>query len=171
MKKLFYILLSLAALVALAVFAISEDYHFEKSITIHAPAEKIYPHLASMKAFNAWNPWLKMDPNLKMEYSGTSGQIGDKYCWKSEKREVGNGCQEITALVPNQKQSTKMVFEGMGDAYSDILLTPQGQQTKVTWTLNSKLERPKNLMKLMMNSAMDQSYGEGLAKLKQMSEQ
>ena len=126
--------------------------------------------MASTKSFNEWNPWLQMDPNLKMEYSGTQGQVGDKYCWKSDKQEVGNGCQEITALVPNQKQSTKMVFEGMGDAYSDIILTPEGNQTKVTWTLDSKLERPKNLMKILMNGAMDKSYGDGLAKLKALSE-
>lgn len=170
MKKLLYVLLALVAVVVIAMFAISEKYHFEKSIVINAPAEKIYPHISSMKAFNEWNPWLKMDPALKMEYTGNTGEVGDKYCWKSDKKEVGNGCQEITALVPNQKQSTKMAFEGMGDAFSDIILTPQGNQTKVTWTLDSELERPKNLFSLFMNSAMDKSYGEGLTKLKSLSE-
>ena len=170
MKKLLYILLGIVILLVIAIFAVNEDYHFEKSVTINAPAEKIYPHISSMKSFNEWNPWLKMDPKLKMEYTGTSGTVGDKYCWKSEDQSVGNGCQEITALVPNQKQSTKMVFEGMGDAYSDIVLSPQGNATKVTWTLDSKLERPKNLMKFIMNGAMDKSYGDGLAKLKEISE-
>lgn len=170
MKKLLYILLGLVATVLLAILLISEKYHFEKSITINAPAEKNYPHISSMKSFNEWNPWLKLDPNLKMEYTGTSGQIGEEYCWKSEKEDVGNGCQEITALVPNQKQSTKMAFEGMGDATSEVILTPQGSSTKVTWTMDCELERPKNLFKLFMNGAMDKSYGEGLAKLKEICE-
>ncbi len=170
LKKILYVLLAIIAILVIAVFAISEKFTFEKSIVINAPAEKVYAHISSTKAFNEWNPWLKMDPALKMEYSGTSGEIGDKYCWKSEKQEVGNGCQEITALVPNQKQSTKMVFEGMGDAYSDIILTPQGNQTKVTWTLDSELERPKNLMKIFMTGAMDKSYGEGLKTLKEICE-
>lgn len=170
MKKILYVLLALFAILLIAVFAISEKYHFEKSIVINAPAEKIYPHISSTKSFNEWNPWLQMDPNLQMEYSGNPGQIGDKYCWKSEKQDVGNGCQEITALVPNHKQSTKMAFEGMGDAFSDIVLTPQGNSTKVTWTLDSELERPKNLFKLFMNSAMDKSYADGLVKLKEISE-
>ena len=90
--------------------------------------------------------------------------------WESKDKNVGNGCQEITALVPNQKQSTKMEFEGMGESTSDIILTPEGNATKVTWTLDSELERPMNLMSLFMNSAMDKSYGEGLAKLKEISE-
>ena len=59
-----------------------------------------------------------------------SGQIGDKHCWKSDKKDVGNGCQEITALIPNQKQSTKMAFEGQGEATSDIVLTQDGNATK-----------------------------------------
>ena len=170
MKKFLYIFMAVVLLIVAAVFVISENYHFEKNITINAPAEKIYPHISSTQSFNEWNPWLQMDPNLKMGYSGTQGTVGDKYCWKSEDQGVGNGCQEITELIPNQKQSTKMVFEGMGDAYSDIVLTPQGNQTKVTSTLDSKLERPKNLMKIFMNGAMDKSYGDGLAKLKQISE-
>ena len=170
MKKLLYILLALILIVLIAVFVISEKYHFEKSIVINAPVEKVYSHINSMKAFNDWNPWLKMDPNLTMSYTGTAGQVGDKYCWESKDKNVGNGCQEITALVPNQKQSTKMEVEGMGESTSDIILTPEGNATKVTWTLDSDRERPKNLFSLFMNGAMDKSYGEGLAKLKEIAE-
>lgn len=170
MKKLFKILLVIVAILLLAMFLIGEKYHYEKSIVINAPAEKVYAHINSMKAFNDWNPWMKMDPNLKSTYSGVSGEIGDKHCWKSDKDDVGNGCQEITALIPNQKQSTKMAFEGQGDATSDIVLTSEGNGTKVTWTLEAELERPKNLMKPMMDYMMGKSYGEGLAKLKEISE-
>ena len=41
-----------------------------------------------MKAFNEWNPWMKLDPQLQSTYSGVSGQIGDKHCWKSDKKDV-----------------------------------------------------------------------------------
>lgn len=146
MKKFLKILLAIVVLLVIALFLVSEKYHYEKSIVINAPAEKVYSHINSMKAFNDWNPWMKLDPNLKSTYSGVSGQIGDKHCWQSIKKDVGNGCQEITALVPNQKQSTKMQFEGMGDAYSDIVLTSEGSGTKVTWTLDAELEKPQNLM-------------------------
>ena len=123
-----------------------------------------------MKAFNEWNPWMKLDPQLQSTYSGVSGQIGDKHCWKSEKKDVGNGCQEITELIPNKKQSTKMFFEGQGDATSDVILTPEGNSTKVTWTMHTEMNYPMNLMKIFMDSMMDKPYGEGLAKLKEISE-
>lgn len=170
MKKVFKILLTIIALLVIAMFAIGKDYHFEKSIVINAPAEKVYQHINSSKAFNEWNPWMKLDPNLEVTYTGVSGQVGDKYCWKSEKREVGNGCQEITALIPNKKQSTKMVFEGQGNATSNITLTPEGNQTKVTWDMDSEFAYPMNLMKPFMDSMMDKPYSEGLAKLKELCE-
>ena len=170
LKKILYFLLAIIAIGVIAMFVISEKYHYEKSIVINAPADKIYPHIASTKAFNQWNPWMKLDPNMKMKYSGTQGQIGDKYCWDSEVKEAGKGCQEITALVPNQKQSTKMFFDGQGEATSNIILTPEGNGTKVTWDMDADLEKPMNLMKPLMNYWMGQSYGEGLAKLKEISE-
>lgn len=172
MKKLLYVLLALIAIVVIAMFAVAEKYHFEKSIVINAPAEKVYQNISSTKAFNQWNPWMKLDPAMKVEYSGTQGQIGDRYCWNSQKDDAGAGCQEIVELVPNQKQKTKMEFKRPFEdtSYSEVILTPEGNQTKVTWTLDSELERPMNLMSLFMNSAMDKSYGEGLAKLKEISE-
>ena len=137
MKKFFKILLVIIAILVIAMIAIRKHYHYEKSIVINAPAEKIYSHISSTKAINEWNPWLKLDANLKVEDSGESGKIGDKYCWKSERKDVGNGCQEITELIPNKKQSTKMFFEGQGDATSDVILTPEGNSTKVTWTMHT----------------------------------
>lgn len=171
MKTFLKILLALVAILLITMFALGKDYHFEKSIVINAPAEKIYPHISSMKAFNTWNPWMKLDPNMKSTLSGTSGQIGDKHCWQSKVKEAGSGCQEITALVPNQKQSTKMTFEGEGEATSNIVLTPQGNATKVTWDMDSEFSYPMNLMKLMMDSWMEKPYSEGLESLKKLSEQ
>jgi hypothetical protein len=44
-------------------------------------------------------------------------------------------CQEIKELVPNQKQKTEMIFKKPfeGQATSEIILTPEGNGTKVTW--------------------------------------
>ena len=172
MKKALYILLGIIAVIAIAIFAVPEKYNFEKSILINARAAKVYKNINSTKAFNQWNPWLKLDPNMKMEYSGTQGQIGDKYCWDSQNSDAGAGCQEIVELVPNQRQKTKMDFKRPFEdtSYSEVILAPEGNDTKVTWTLDSELERPMNLMRFFMDGAMDKSYGEGLAKLKEISE-
>lgn len=95
MKKVFKILLTIIALLVIAMFAIGKDYHFEKSIVINAPAEKVYQHINSSKAFNEWNPWMKLDPNLEVTYTGVSGQVGDKYCWKSEKERLAMAVKKL----------------------------------------------------------------------------
>ncbi len=172
MKKFLYVLLALVASVVIAMFVVSEKYHFEKSIVINAPADKVYSHISSTKAINEWNPWLKIDPNMPITYTGTQGSVGDRYCWDSKDDNAGAGCQEIVELVPNSRQKTRMEFKRPFEdtSYSEVILTPQGNQTKVTWTLDSELERPMNLMSLFMDGRMDESYGEGLAKLKEISE-
>lgn len=172
MRKFLYFFLALVAIICIAIFSIAEKYHFEKTILIHAPADKVYSHINSVKKFNEWNPWLKLDPHMKIDYSGTPGEIGDRYCWDSKSNDAGAGCQEIIELIPNQKQKTKMEFKRPFEdtSYSEIILTPKGNATEVTWTLDAELERPKNLMKLFMDGSMNKSYGEGLLKLKEIAE-
>lgn len=171
MKKVLYALLALIAIVVITMFVTGKDYHYEQSIVINAPAEKVYAHISSTKAFNEWNPWLKFDPNMKMEYSGTPGQVGDKYCWEGNE-DAGAGCQEIIELVPNQRQKTRIQFIKPFEsiATSDVILTPEGNQTKVTWTMDTEMNYPMNLMKFFMDGNMDKSYGEGLKKLKEIAE-
>ena len=52
----------------------------------------------------------------------------------------------------------------------DIVLTKEGNGTKVVWTLNAEMEYPSNLMKPMMDYWMGKSYEEGLQNLKKLSE-
>ena len=171
MKTFFKILLAVVAVLLIAMFVIGKPYHYEKSIFINAPLEKVYANASSMKSFNQWNPWMKLDPNLKVTYTGTSGQVGDRYCWVGND-EVGEGCHEITAWVPNQKVATKMLFKKPfeSDATSDLLFSAEGNATKVTWNMDCELDYPMNLMKLFMDGQMDKSYGGGLQKLKEISE-
>ena len=62
----------------------------------------------------------------------------------------------------------KKPFES--DATSDLILTPQGNSTKVAWTMACELDYPMNLMKFFMDSQMEKSYGSGLQKLKVLAE-
>lgn len=171
LKITFIILVSILAILTIAMLVIGKDYHYEKSIVINAPVEKVYEQSSSSKRFNEWNPWMAMDPNLKLTYSGNQGQIDDEYCWEGNDK-VGKGCHQITGLVPNKKVMTKMMFKipFESDATSDITFAPEGNGTKVTWSMDCDFDYPMNLMKMMMDGEMDKSYGKGLEKLKEISE-
>ncbi len=65
LKSLGIILLLLIGYAIVAMLAFGKTYHYEKSMVINAPKEKVWQHINSMKAFNEWNPWMKLDSNMK----------------------------------------------------------------------------------------------------------
>lgn len=172
LKIIGVIILLLIVYVAVAMLAFGKNYHYEKSMVINAPQEKVWQQISSMKAFNQWNPWMKLDPSMKLTYSGIAGEVGDKYCWDSKNNDAGAGCQEIKELVAGQKQKTEMIFKRpfAGQATSEITLSPEGTGTKVTWTLDTEQDPMMKIMRPMMDYQMGKSYEEGLNNLKNLVE-
>lgn len=172
LKIIGILILLLIVYAVVAILAFGNNYHYEKSMVINAPKEKIWQQVSSMKAFNRWNPWMKLDPTMKIAYSGNAGEVGDKYCWDSKDDHAGAGCQEIKALVPEQKQKTEMIFikPFAGEATSEITLSPEGNATKVTWTMDTEQDAMMKVMRPMMDYQMGKSYEEGLNNLKKLAE-
>lgn len=50
MKKTLKILLAIVAVVIIVMFVMGKSYHFEKSIVINAPSDKVYAHLNNTKS-------------------------------------------------------------------------------------------------------------------------
>lgn len=155
----------------IAMLFFDSKRHFEKSETIAATPQKIWPLVGSMKAFNTWNPWMKYDPNLKVTYKGNSGSVSDSYHWIGNE-DVGEGEQTITEIQPEKKVRTAMKFiKPMEDeATSDLFLAPEGNGTKVTWTIDYEVETLFKPMVPLMDYQMNKSYTEGLANLKALAE-
>ncbi|ASW76110.1 hypothetical protein IQ37_05900 [Chryseobacterium piperi] len=171
--KILGILIVLAILyVVFAMLVFSKDYHFERSVIINAPKEKVWQHVGSTKAFNTWNPFAKADKNIMITYSGASGEVGDSYHWKGND-EVGEGEQTVTAVVPNEKLTSKLHFikPFEGDATANFILTPEGNKTKVTWAMDNELNTMMKVMKPMMDNQMGKTFDQGLRELKKLAEQ
>lgn len=154
-----------------AMLAFSKDYHYEKSIVINAPQEKVWQHTNSLKEYNVWDPFSKADKNVEIVYSGTSGEVGDSYHWKGNDN-VGEGRQTVTEIVPNEKMVTKLQFvkPWEGTATATFQLQPQGNQTKFTWSIDNELTTPMKIMKPMMDMQMSKMFDQGLNDLKKLSE-
>ena len=152
--------------------AFGENYHYEKSIVINAPKEKVWQKISTMKSFNEWNPWMELDEKMMINYSGNPGEVGDKYCWDSKNDDAGAGCQEIKETVANERQRTEMIFKRpfAGQAISDIVLMAQGNTTKVTWSMDTKQETWMKILRPMMDYQMGKSYGNGFENLKALVE-
>ena len=172
LKIIVGVILLLIVYAIVAMLAFGDNYHYEKSVVMNASREKVWQQISTMKAFNEWNPWMKLDKNMKITYTGNSGEVGDKYCWDSKNDDAGAGCQEIKELIPGEKQKTEMIFKRPfeGQAISDIVLTSEGNSTKVTWSMDTKQETWMKIMRPMMDYQMGKSYEEGLNNLKTLVE-
>ncbi|HCN50099.1 MAG TPA: hypothetical protein DIT10_13600 [Chryseobacterium sp.] len=163
------ILLLVVIYAVIAMLFFSKDYHYEKSIVINAPKEKVWQHVGSLKGYNTWDPFSKEIKNFSVTYSGEGDKIGDSYHWKGDDSE---GEQTITEIVPNEKLSTQLhfikPFDGM--AKCNFVLTPEGSGTKVTWMIDNELTAMMKVMKPMMNGNMDKMFGQGLNDLKKTAE-
>ena len=155
----------------IAMLAFSKDYHYEKSIVINAPQEKVWAYTGNLKGYNQWDPFSKADKNIVITYSGEGDKLGDSYHWKGDKN-VGEGEQSVSELIPNQKMATKLHFiePFEGDAISNIVLTREGNGTRVTWMIDNELNTMMKIMKPMMDNNMDKMFGQGLDNLKKLAE-
>lgn len=111
-------------------------FHVERSITIKAPADKIFPLINDFTRSEEWSPFEKKDPTMKITLSGPKSGVGAVYEWNGNS-EVGKGRMETIESTPSSKIVFKLdflePFEGHNTA--EFTLKPEGDTTKVTWAM------------------------------------
>lgn len=149
--------------------------HFkvERQITIHAPAEKIFPYLNSSKLAEKWAPWPEVDPQAKMNYSGPDDGVGSKSSWDSQ-GQLGTGSATIVESVPNERVQIKLEYSKPMVMSQDATysLRSEGNQSVVSWVVTGQNGFVGRLMCMFMN--MDKHVGgmfeKGLSNLKNLVE-
>lgn len=172
-KKIALVLAFLIAGVLGYVALQSPDYIVSREITINAPAEKVFPYLNNTKLAEEWGPWLDVDPEAKMTYSGPDEGVGSRSSWTGGKQ-LGTGSATITESVPNERVLIKLEYtEPMVMTQdSTYSIRPAGDQSIVTWKVEGKNSFIGRFMCLFFN--MDKVVGgmfeQGLSKLKTLVE-
>ena len=143
-----------------------------RSITIDAPPDAVFPHVNSLKATEAWSPWLSRDPETALSYEGPGEGVGSKMSWSSEHPNVGVGTQEIITSDTNKLVETALDFGDMGTAKAHFVLEEEGNGTKITWgfTSDNGYNPMMRWMGLMMDSWVGGDYEQGLVNLKELVE-
>ncbi len=165
------ILITLAVL--LGVFLIvaaaqSNDYRIERKATVAASSSALFGRTNDQRNFVLWNPWLKLDPNAKITWSGPSSGVGAACSWQGN-NQVGAGTSTITESKPNELVRFTSVWLApmAGTNYVDLTFQPKGDQTEVTLAMYG----PKNFVMKAMTVFMscDKMMGprleQGLAEL------
>lgn len=159
------------------MFVAPKYFTVNRSTTINAPSETVYPYIASLESLDKWSPWSKKDPAMKNTFEGGLGTVGSVNRWDSQVDEVGAGSQTITKLVPNQAIHTRLDFirpyEGTNTANIKLKPNKDNSETKVTWNIRGDFTFMESIFMMFMD--MDAQIGpdfeKGLASLKTQVEQ
>jgi len=172
-KKIGAGLAALLVVLLLVVATRPSTYHVERSTTISAPAEAVFAQIVDFKKWDAWSPWSKLDPNMKVTYDGTQGTVGASYAW-SGNDDVGTGKMTMLAIDPGKRVDIKLEFQAPWEsaAKNGFTLEPLGKDTKVTWLMDGNNDFMGKAMSLVMD--MDKMIGndfeKGLAQMKKVAE-
>lgn len=173
LRKIAGMLLLAVALVLGWAATQPDTFRIERTITIDAPPERIFPLINDYRSWALWSPWDKKDPGMKRTLSGADTGVGAVYEW-SGNREVGSGRMEIIQSVPDSRVAVDLQFMTPFEARNtaEFILTPRGGSTEVTWIMFGPSPFISKLLGLFMS--MDQMVGgdfeAGLAAMKALAE-
>jgi hypothetical protein len=174
MLKIIGILL-VVAVAGLLIYAAMqpEDFRIQRSTTVKAPPERIYPHIANLHAWGPWSPWEKKDPAMKRTFSGPDSGVGAAYAWEGDKN-VGSGKMTILEATAPGKVVIKLEFLKPFEATNtaEFTLQPQGDSTTINWAMYGKNKFLSKLVCVFMSmeKMVGPDFEAGLAGLKALAE-
>ena len=166
------ILIALAVIVVLFVVIVAmrpSEFHVSRSLAMAAPAETIFTQVDTLRNWEAWNPWGKLDPNCKMTYEGPPSEVGASYSWIGNAK-VGEGRSTIVDSKPAEMVRFRLEFFKPMKATNaaEFTFKPGGSKTTVTWTMTGKHNFVGKAFGLIINcdKMISGQFDKGLADMK-----
>jgi Polyketide cyclase / dehydrase and lipid transport len=169
-------LLKILAVVALVIVILvivialqPGEFRIARSTKISAPPPVVFAQVNDFRKWQAWNPWGKIDPAMKLNYEGAPAGVGAAYSW-SGNNEVGEGRMIIIESRPHELIRVKLEFLKPFAATNTAEFTfkPEGNETVTTWSMFGE----KNFMAkaihlfISMEKMIGGQFEKGLADMK-----
>ena len=170
------ILIALAAIIAVFLIVVTlqpSEFKVERSAKISAPPPAVFDQVNDFHKWEAWSPWAKLDPNAKVSFEGPPSGTGTIMTWDGNDK-VGQGKMKLTESKPDElvKIDVDFVRPFEGSSTSQFAFKPEGDQTAVTWTMESHHNFLAKAMCLVFNGKkmMQGEMDKGLANMKSVVE-
>ncbi len=169
-----YIILAIIAVIIIAGLLISTDMKASREVIINKPKHEVFNYIKYLKNQDNFSKWASMDPDMKKEYRGVDGTVGFVSAWEGNKK-VGQGEQEITAIEEGRSLDFDLRFIKPFKSFAKAQMTTEAvteNSTKVTWSFQTKMPFPFNIMRVIMNmdKAIGNDFSTGLNNLKSIME-
>ena len=176
MRWLFRILAVLVlAIAAFAVFVAMQPAAFRivRTAKVAAPPDKVFAEVNDFHRWQAWSPWLALDPAAKSTFEGPTAGQGAGFGWSGNDK-VGEGHMLVTESRPSDLVRIKLDFirPMAGTAMTDITFKPAGPETEVTWAMYGEDGFVGKAARFFMNidKMVGGDFERGLANLKAVAE-
>jgi hypothetical protein len=172
LKKIILALLLIPVLLVLVSLFLPSKYRVERSVTMRAKAETVFPYVNTLKQWPDWTAWtVAKYPDMKIAFAGPEAGTGATYSWDG--KSTGKGALKITRSEPNKSIDYDLDFEnGKYLSTGAIVLEPSGDSVKVIWSNEGHLgwNPVSRLFGLFMDKMMGPDFEEGLRNLQQKAE-
>jgi uncharacterized protein YndB with AHSA1/START domain len=164
----------LAAVVLLFAATKPSTFHIEKSVTVHAPPEKLYALIADFHKWPQWAPQDREDQTMRRTYSGAASGPGAVSEWTS-KGSAGAGQMTITAAAVSSTVDVVVDWDQpfkVRNAHR-FTLTPTGSVTQIVWSADGQNLYMMKVLEVFVgvNGLMGKHFEAGLRNLKKIAEQ
>ena len=172
MKSLIGLVLLVVVFVGLVALRPSE-FRVERSAVVSAPPAVVFAQVNDLHKWEAWSPWVKLDPAAKLSYDGSPAGPGAGFAWAGNHK-VGEGRMTVTESRPSELIRIKLEFlkPFEGTSTAEFAFKADGDKTSVTWTMEGRNNFVAKAICMFMD--MDKTAGgdfeKGLAQLKGVSE-
>ena len=170
------ILIALAVIVVLFVAVVAmrpSEFRVSRSLAMTAPAETAFEQVNTLRNWEAWNPWGKLDPNCKLTYEGPPSGVGASYSWAGNAK-VGEGRSTIVESKPGELVRFRLEFLKPMKATNaaEFTFKSEGSKTTVTWTMSGKNNFIGKAFGLIINCdrMVGGQFEKGLSDMKRVSE-
>jgi hypothetical protein len=170
---LIILLVIIVALLALAATR-PDQFRIERSTTIQASPERIFPYINDLHRWQAWSPYEKKDPDMQRSFEGPQSGPGAAYGWNGNKN-IGSGRMEISESTPSSRVRINLEFFAPFKASNtaEFVLEPQGNATRIIWSMQGRSNFMSKLMGLVFNfdKMVGKDFEDGLVNLRALTEQ
>lgn len=162
-------------IIGILIYAATRPNTFrtERAILIKATPAKLFAHINDLSQWQAWSPWVRLDPNMKHIPSGPVSGVGAVCGWEGN-RKVGAGSMEIVESVSPSKVMLKLDFYKPFKAsnMAEFTLEKKGTSTQVTWATYGPQPYMAKVMSTLIDteSMVGKQFEAGLANLKALVE-
>jgi uncharacterized protein YndB with AHSA1/START domain len=148
-------------------------FRVQRSTTINAQPDTVFPLIDDLHTWASWSPWEKKDLAMKKTHRGAPQGKGAVLEWDGNK-DVGTGRMEVLESTPVSKILIQLDFIKPFEAHNtaEFTLASNAGTTQVTWAMYGPQPYMMKIMGLFCNpdKMVGKDFEDGLANLKAIAE-